>query len=118
MDIPREREPAPPGGGVRVRAYVAGQMRMSRWLTTSSDEDAVATELAGVITYAKDFNLADQMLIEVFDPDLPGIDAFVRFGTTTDGMMRPTDLRKDEDVAEAVSEELILRHARYAGPVQ
>lgn len=91
---------------LRMRVWVAGVLRAEDWVD-DSNVDAAASRQA---LAARENDGAD-VLVELFDPDLSGPDAFLRFGTTTEGMRNPEPVGMgfDPQAQQAIEEEYIER---------
>ena len=83
--------------GLRFRVYVAGRLRLEEWIT---DPDLAASAAERHATVAR--STGDPWLLEVFDPDAPPGDAYIRFGTDGDGMVAPTGPLAPAELVSAI----------------
>lgn len=92
-----------PGGrwvsaGLRFRVFVAGVLEVEDWV----DAEHAGRETAVGLAFqhaAVALTSGKPWLVEVFDPDAPPDEAFIRFGSDAAGMVEPIVV---EDLAEAL----------------
>jgi hypothetical protein len=95
--VNHHHRPGPPDGldpkdALRLRFWMGGELRDEVWLDTSDPRAAELAEFCSTY-HAAQAELADAAgvawLVEVYNPELPEENAYVRFGTDTDGMVAP-----------------------------
>lgn len=89
---------------LRFRVFVGGKLAAEDRLYDSDDWGAAARRHSDICRAADD--LGQPWLIEIFNPQAPPNQAFVRWGTDTGGMVMPHGLplsRAVDTWAEAVS---------------
>lgn len=91
--------PAMTTDGLRFRVYVDGRLADERWLDLDSDFHAAIAAQNEVI------GRSERWLIEVYNPDAPEDQAYVRFGGDRQGMVEPHDV-PDGDIARALGIDL------------
>jgi hypothetical protein len=98
----------PRHGQLRIRLFVAGSLADETW----TDDPREAPRIAAV--HQRQAGAADRAgkrwLVEVFDPDAPPAEAYLRFGTDSAGMTAPLDVL-GTDLLDAV-----LDHPSAAPP--
>jgi hypothetical protein len=98
--MPPRPRPAPPPGldahdALRLRFWIGGQLRDEVWIDTA---DPGASDLAGYCAtyHADQAEMADAAgvpwLVEVYNPELPDEQAYIRIGTDPAGMVAPIPL--------------------------
>jgi hypothetical protein len=83
--------------GLRFRVYVAGRLRLEEWIT-DPDLATNAAERHAAVARAS----GEPWLLEIFDPDVPTTEAYVRFGTDRGGMVVPSAGLTPEELVAAV----------------
>lgn len=92
IELREQRDPPPPPEGTSeallCRLYVGGELIESVWLRNDAATDGVQSRHEQ-LTLAAD-RAGKLWLIEIYDPDAPADEAFLRFGTDiADGMVDP-----------------------------
>lgn len=80
---------------LRFRIFVAGQLAVETWLDCSAlnaqhQINTIRGLHAAIVSRAE--AAGDKWLAEVWDPDLPGDEAYTRFGTDRAGMTLPVEI--------------------------
>lgn len=80
---------------MRFRVWVAAQLVDETWVDSSNpDADRLmANVLARHAQIVEAASRTDQLwLVEAYDPEQPGLEAFWRYGTDRDGMIDPREV--------------------------
>lgn len=69
---------------LRVRLYIGGELCFEEWVDASGIDKAAQRHAAQQLKHpGKEWN------VEVFDPTEPENEAYLRFGSSTEGMVQP-----------------------------
>src|SRR3954470_6185399 len=74
-----------PGEGLRFRVFLDGEIHVEEWLDEQDDIAAAQMRHAEEASKYPD----KKFMIEIFDPDAPEEEAYVRFGSSPDDMVMP-----------------------------
>jgi hypothetical protein len=83
--------------GLRFRVWVDGKLTLEEWIDDPEKADPAAGRHA-VAALAS----GKPWLVEIFDPDLPEEEAYIRFGSDPAGMVEPIPLEPPIDLARSL----------------
>jgi hypothetical protein len=81
--------------GLRFRVWVGGRLLLEEWITAPDHAAVAAVKHAAVA-----LDTGEPWLVEVFDPEAPAAEAYMRFGTDTAGMVDPSAVSLDEVITD------------------
>jgi hypothetical protein len=84
-----------PDNRLRLRLWIGGELRDEVWITADDPGALTKATLTGSVHIAaveRAEAAGSRWLVEVYDPDAPEGEAYLRFGTDTAGMVAPAPL--------------------------